>query len=189
MHIKVIDFGTSIQLDGEKLRTKLGTPYYIAPEVLRGEYDEECDVWSCGVILYILLCGYPPFNGESDLEIFELIKQGVYSFPSEDWDSVSPQAHNLVQKMLVFNPSERISAKEALNDPFLLKHYKMGQSRGSMKNVNTHALIHLQKFYAKQKLQAQIFQYIVNQMVTKEEERDLREIFKEMDLDGNGVLS
>lgn len=65
--VKVIDFGTSIEFTrDEKLNARLGTAYYIAPEVLRGEYDEKCDVWSCGVILYILLCGYPPFNGDTD---------------------------------------------------------------------------------------------------------------------------
>lgn len=67
MTVKVIDFGTSIEFKpDEKLRARLGTAYYIAPDVLYGEYDEKCDVWSCGVILYILLCGYPPFNGNND---------------------------------------------------------------------------------------------------------------------------
>ena len=64
--VKVIDFGTSVEYTGGKLNARLGTAYYIAPEVLRGDYDEKCDVWSCGVILYIFLCGYPPFNGEDD---------------------------------------------------------------------------------------------------------------------------
>ena len=111
MHVKVIDFGTSIEIDGSKLKARLGTPYYIAPEVLGGEYDEKCDVWSCGVILYILLCGYPPFNGETDSDIFEAIKVGKYSFPKEDWGRVSPSAKSLVKKMLRFNPIDRISAK------------------------------------------------------------------------------
>jgi calcium-dependent protein kinase len=67
LNVKVIDFGTSIEFNpNEKLRARLGTAYYIAPDVLLGEYDEKCDVWSCGVILYILLCGYPPFNGDND---------------------------------------------------------------------------------------------------------------------------
>lgn len=71
------------------MKARLGTAYYIAPEVLKGEYDEKCDVWSCGVILYILLCGYPPFNGDTDLEIFERIKIGRFDFPSPEWDCVS----------------------------------------------------------------------------------------------------
>ena len=79
----MIDFGTSAEYNKkEKLSAKLGTPYYIAPEVLTGEYDEKCDVWSCGVILYILLCGYPPFNGENDKEIFRRIRRGSFCFPS-----------------------------------------------------------------------------------------------------------
>jgi calcium-dependent protein kinase len=74
--VKVIDFGTSVEHTdpNEKLKARLGTAYYIAPEVLKGEYDEMCDVWSCGVILYIFLCGYPPFNGENDQLIFQRIK-------------------------------------------------------------------------------------------------------------------
>jgi calcium-dependent protein kinase len=89
-NVKVIDFGTSIEYDPtQKLKARLGTAYYIAPEVLKGEYDEKCDVWSCGVILYILLCGYPPFNGETDDQIFERIKIGKFSYPSPEWDSVS----------------------------------------------------------------------------------------------------
>jgi calcium-dependent protein kinase len=82
MNVKVIDFGTSVEYNpNEKLNARLGTAYYIAPEVLKGEYDEKCDVWSCGVILYILLCGYPPFNGDNDDQIFESIRRGKFSYP------------------------------------------------------------------------------------------------------------
>ena len=92
-NLKVIDFGTSIEYNPhQKLRARLGTAYYIAPEVLIGEYDEKCDVWSCGIILYILLCGYPPFNGDNDSQIFEMIKGGKFSFPSPEWDFVSSDA-------------------------------------------------------------------------------------------------
>lgn len=90
-NIKVIDFGTAqIFRKGQKMSEQLGTvnlfpqfqPYYIAPEVLKGSYEEGCDVWSCGVIMYIMLCGYPPFNGKTDEEIINRVKQGTYSVNS-----------------------------------------------------------------------------------------------------------
>ena len=99
--IKVVDFGTSIAYDpSQKLRQKLGTPYYIAPEVLDKNYNEKCDVWSCGVILYILLCGYPPFNGPSDAIIMEKVKTGAFSFNTEEWKFISNEAKDLIVKML-----------------------------------------------------------------------------------------
>lgn len=82
--LKLIDFGTCRNIkDKEKLHSRLGTAYYISPEVLDGEYDSKCDIWSCGVILYIFLFGIPPFNAKNDSEIFNKIKKGIFSFPPE----------------------------------------------------------------------------------------------------------
>jgi len=92
----------------------LGTPYYIAPEVLNYKYDEKCDVWSCGVILYILLCGYPPFSGKSEHDIIKKIKLGKFRFEPEDWSHVSVEAKNLISWMLELDPKKRCSAKEAI---------------------------------------------------------------------------
>jgi calcium-dependent protein kinase len=90
LKIKVIDFGTSILIEpGEQLRTKLGTPYYIAPEVLSGKYDEKCDVWSLGVIMYVMLCGQPPFNGETDDAIFEKVENDQVIFKGSVWTTIS----------------------------------------------------------------------------------------------------
>lgn len=90
MNLKIIDFGTSRKIfKNERLTTKMGTPYYIAPEVLKRDYDSKCDIWSTGVILYILLCGYPPFNGDSDDEILADIAKGEFVFPDEEWKDVS----------------------------------------------------------------------------------------------------
>ena len=93
---------------------KFGTPYYIAPEVLNNNYDEKCDLWSVGVILYILLCGYPPFNGANDDQIIKRVKEGKYQIDEEEWQNISKDGIDLVKKLLAYDPKERISAEDAL---------------------------------------------------------------------------
>lgn len=101
--ITIIDFGTSDLFDPEKkMDQKYGTPYYIAPEVLRNNYDEKCDLWSIGVILYILLCGYPPFNGPNDDQIIKRVKLGKFSTEEEEWKHISPEAIDLVKRLLAY---------------------------------------------------------------------------------------
>jgi calcium-dependent protein kinase len=118
--LKIIDFGVSMKYKkGEKMHEKYGTPYYIAPEVLQRNYDEKCDVWSCGVILYILLCGYPPFNGPNDVEIMKAVKNGKFTFDDPDWKMISPEAKSIITKMLMLSPNKRVSAREALEDPWI----------------------------------------------------------------------
>lgn len=94
--VKLVDFGTSTRLDpNTKLSQKLGTPYYIAPEVIKMKYDEKCDIWSCGVIMYILLSGYPPFNGSTDEDIMKKVLKGKFSFDSEEWKDISKEVLNV----------------------------------------------------------------------------------------------
>lgn len=113
--ITIIDFGTSgLFVAGEKMKQKFGTPYYIAPEVLNNNYDEKCDLWSIGVILYILLCGYPPFNGSNDEQIIKRVKEGKYRTDEEEWKNISVDAVDLINKLLEYTPQNRISASEAL---------------------------------------------------------------------------
>lgn len=90
----------------------------MAPEVIEQKYNEKCDVWSCGVIMFILLCGYPPFNGESDKAIIARIKTKRFKFNPEDWDSISWEAKDLIQKMLTYPPANRLSPEEALKHPW-----------------------------------------------------------------------
>lgn len=98
--LKIADFGTSKFFIKSKMKNTHGTPYYIAPEVLDGNYNEKCDVWSVGVILYILLSGYPPFYGNSDEEIMGRVTKGKYDFKWKTFDNVSSNAKNLIKKML-----------------------------------------------------------------------------------------
>lgn len=96
------------------MTTRVGTPYYISPEVLDKKYTKACDLWSIGIVLYILLCGFPPFYGENDNEIFRAIQKGDFKFPSPEWDGISEEAKDLISKLLKKDPSKRISASAAL---------------------------------------------------------------------------
>jgi calcium-dependent protein kinase len=112
--IKIIDFGLSkIFRPGQgginKMTTKAGTPYYISPEVLNGSYDEKCDIWAAGCILYTLLCGYPAFCGDDDQEILQLVVKGKFDFDGEEWEDISKEAKDLIKKM-ISKPERRLSA-------------------------------------------------------------------------------
>jgi calcium-dependent protein kinase len=106
--IKLIDFGLSKRFSNkeqlEKMKTVVGTPYYVAPEVLKGSYDGRCDVWSLGIMLFVFLCGYPPFEGDNNKEIFKNVLKQELTFDPADWDTVSPEAKDLVSKMLKKDP-------------------------------------------------------------------------------------
>jgi calcium-dependent protein kinase len=184
--IKIIDWGTARFFEKNKKMNKVsGTPYYIAPEVLFEKYDEKCDIWSCGVIMYILLCGYPPFNGETDNEILNKIKTGKYVFPEEEWDNISDEAKDLISKMLEFNPSTRYSAGDCLNHKWLTDNTKRNiDTKFSIKCLNN-----MKKFHAERKLQQAALTYIVNNLLSKEEKNELLELFQAFDKNGDGVLS
>jgi calcium-dependent protein kinase len=181
--LKVIDFGTSKKfVSGAKMNQKFGTAYYIAPEVLNKDYDEKCDIWSCGVILYILLCGYPPFGGANDRDILNKVKIGKYKFDEDDWGKISYDAKNLIRKMLTFNPADRISAREALNDKWI-------QNNTIGAPLNQKALRNLADFSSRNKLKQAILTFIVTQMTSQSEKDELQKTFQTLDRDSNGVLT
>lgn len=124
--IKLIDFGLArrhLSSRGEApMSTIVGTPYYIAPEVLDHNYDKACDLWSIGVITYILLCGYPPFNGRTADEVHYNVQRGKYRFPSEDWSNVSTEARRFIRRFLQRDPRKRMTVEQALNHPWMKKY-------------------------------------------------------------------
>lgn len=122
VNVKIVDFGAALFMSSEiKLKETMGTPYYIAPEVIKGNYTEKCDVWSIGVILYILLSGTAPFDGPTDEDIMNKVKEGKFKFRTKIWESISDSAKDLILKMLNYNPEARISASEAYMHPWLQK--------------------------------------------------------------------
>ena len=124
--IKVIDFGTSHHYDSNShtMHQMYGTPYYIAPEVLVGTYNEKCDMWSIGVILYIMLCGRPPFNGATEEQIIARVKQGMWSFKGEIWSDISDSAKDLIEKLMCKDVNRRLTAVEALAHPWIKSKVK-----------------------------------------------------------------
>merc|ERR1712217_989539 len=104
------------------MTTKAGTPYYVAPQVLAGKYDEKVDSWSCGVVMYVTLCGYPPFFGDTDAEVLKKVRLGNYSFIASDWHKVSQDAKNLVNGLLTFKPEKRFSPAEALQQSWMFRN-------------------------------------------------------------------
>lgn len=188
--VKIVDFGLSSFFDPNvKLIDRLGTPYYIAPEVLKEKYDEKCDVWSCGVILYILLCGYPPFVGHTDKQILHHISLGKYYFDPLYWRSVSNEAKDLVAKMLTFDPSKRISAELCLQHPWL-RRFTARPLLDTAANCPSlfYALNNMRKFHASQQLAQAAFLFMGSKLTTVEETKELTRIFRELDTNGDGAL-
>jgi len=122
LNIKLIDFGLSklLAVNQDHMLTKLGTPYYVSPEVLDGNYDKRCDLWAIGVIAYILLSATPPFNGKNEIEVFNKIRCCDYDFPEKQWSYISEHAKDFIGKLLHPIAAKRMSAEQALQHPWIL---------------------------------------------------------------------
>lgn len=183
--LKVIDFGlATYYAAGEPLKTKAGTPYYVAPQVLSGRYDEKADVWSLGVIMYVLLCGYPPFYGDTDADVLAKVRLGNYTFHQRDWKSVTENAKDLVKNLLKMDPKERFSAQLALNHVWVRD--TAPDSSGAP--LDQEAFERMAKFRDHNKLKKTALKMLVDQGGLPQIE-SLTEMFVGMDTDGDGSLS
>ncbi|XP_031670453.1 calcium/calmodulin-dependent protein kinase type II delta 2 chain-like, partial [Oncorhynchus kisutch] len=152
--VKLADFGLAIEVQGDQQAWFgfAGTPGYLSPEVLRKDpYGKPVDMWACGVILYILLVGYPPFWDEDQHRLYQQIKAGAYDFPSPEWDTVTPDAKDLINKMLTINPGKRITTAEALKHPWICQRSTVASMMHRQETVEC-----LKKFNARRKLKVKL---------------------------------
>mmetsp|Transcript_28189 Transcript_28189/g.80059 ORF Transcript_28189/g.80059 Transcript_28189/m.80059 type:complete len:545 (+) Transcript_28189:154-1788(+) len=183
--IKIIDFGLSCQFEaGQVLTTKAGTPYYVAPQVLAGKYDQLSDMWSVGVIMYVMLCGYPPFFGETDAEVLAKVRLGNFSFNAADWKNVSEDAKNLIRMLLKMNPRDRYTAEQALNHEWIKNKAPKAQNVSLQSNF----VDNLRGFRSQNKLKKAALHIIAGQL-NEDQIKALRETFIALDNNGDGLLT
>jgi calcium-dependent protein kinase len=189
--IKICDFGTSKMFEKGAIQRKLvGSSYYIAPEVLKKHYDEKCDLWSCGVILYILLSGRPPFGGENDKEIMERVAVGKYDIQSSPFNKVSKAGIDLIQKLLIMEPKKRISAQEALLHPWF-KENKSKELFNQIKDESAlRKLINNLKSYKKDSIiQETALAYLVHNFPQMKDVVNACKLFNQIDVNGDGKIN
>lgn len=186
--IKIIDFGLSKIFDPTTqgyslMQTGCGTPYYISPEVLTHNYNHMCDMWSAGCILYVLLCGYPPFFGDDDREIIEAVRLGEFDFDGEEWEDVSVEAKDLISR-LISKPEVRLSANEALKHPWV----KTLAKNSKKEKLNKMDMVHLKKFQNHQKMKQVAITFIATQVSSKDIDH-LKKVFESIDKNGDGNIT
>ena len=196
--VKIIDFGFSVLLGKnemgknnendlkkygfKRMKSKVGTLYYISPEIIKGNYDEKCDIWACGVILYILLCGYPPFNGSSDKEVYNIITQVKYDFNQPMWKNVSKYAKELIKNMLTL-AKNRYTAKQVLSSKWLEIKLK-----DSDEDVYYLDYKHISRYKHYNKFKQAVLTFIASRL-NSEESKKIRNIFYNIDEDKKGFIT
>jgi calcium-dependent protein kinase len=185
-NIKIVDFGTACELEpGKFLSHTIGTINYMAPEMFKKNYNEKCDIWSCGVILYILLSGRAPFKGKDKKLTVASIEKGEYSLETSEWFNISEQAKEFISKLLEPNYNKRISAEEAYNNPWLHTNAQMELNQDYIQRT----LRNLTSFGHSSKFQRAVIRYIVEKCLSQRERNDLCSIFKSFDSSGDGKIS
>ncbi|KAH7546720.1 calcium-dependent protein kinase 2 [Ziziphus jujuba] len=182
--LKATDFGLSVFIEeGKVYRDIVGSAYYVAPEVLKRRYGKETDVWSAGVILYILLSGVPPFWAETEKGIFDAILQGDIDFDSQPWPTISSSAKDLVRKMLTQDPKKRITSAQVLEHPWIIEG-----GEASDKPIDSAVLSRMKQFRAMNKLKKLALKVIAENL-SQEEIQGLKQMFTNMDTDNSGTIT
>jgi calcium-dependent protein kinase len=186
IYIKLIDFGASnFFKENEILKLKVGSPYYIAPEVLNKNYNEKCDIWSAGVVLYVMLTGNFPFVGQTSQKLFENIKTGKYKADGKEWEAISKEAKELIAKMLELDKNKRISASECLKSEFL----SILDTKKEMPDLLPSVFTNIYKLNAREKIQQATIRIIVHNIQHNENIEKLRDIFDLLDINKDGQLT
>lgn len=182
--VKIIDFGLSCLADhSSKLREVAGTTCYMAPEVFGGQYNEKCDVWSVGVILFILLSAKMPFWGETDKELVGAIMQGRFNMDGPEWTEISQAPKALIMEMLKVDPVERPSAEQCFSNGWVHTSDERLKPR-----LLSHAIENMRNFRAETKLKRAVLVFIVSQLISKPELQELNQVFIFLDTTGDGRL-
>ena len=181
--LKLIDFGLAKSISTEKkMTTKTGTCYYVSPEILAGPYNLKCDIWSLGIILYMMLSGYPPFDGETDRDILEAVKNGELQFSESVWDSISAEAKDLIRHLLDRNPTTRFTAEEVLAHPWCHSQIRSPETPATIDASQ------LRQYQTSVKFRKTVLNYMATQC-TSEEIAEIVNLFVKLDTNRDGTLS
>ena len=191
LQVKLIDFGTAkIFEKGQQENKYVGSSYYMAPEILKRKYDEKCDLWSIGVVLYILLTGRPPFDGNDDDEILENVKKGVYDKWAYPFPLLSLHAKDLISKLLQYDPKKRLSAEEAIQHPwFKTAEFKKKDKVNTIEPELARELIqNMTKYRSDNMLKCAVIAYLVHHITNNEECIEASKLFIKIDLNSDGRI-
>ena len=182
-HIKLIDIGLAKRvIPNEVMNKPNGTPYYIAPEVLKGSYTTQCDVWSMGVIMYIMLCGKPPFGGKANKDIINNVLHGEYSMKSEVWKQVSNESKDLIAKLLERSADIRLTSQEAFDHPWIQSER---DKENNLVELNPEMIGNIESYINQNKLKQSTMTYIASR-IPESQIKELRAAFTKIDKNGDG---